>query len=432
VDWKQAAEKLKQCNSELLEAMQKSSPTKQCKLIYARYPFGSNIIKNGVFQLPNGKKLQSFERSGADIKNLLNYNWKSIPLGIVISGAAESFWISEEGNMIPQGILKPGATCAKRTIFDESYYNFRSIWNLNSGARTLFILPSIKDKESHSRLTRKYCLRNMVPKNVFKQHEVFSALSSRDENEKPWFSEFLFFTREWIAGIQNEKYNALSHYLKNSIWRDTEFERNEAVFDFVWHQFIQNAKREGFKLKSYIYHFTKTIVKVALGEAIALAPVNDDALAPINDLSEQYVNVYKLKQEPIFMCPKFLNWELDEDTVYLSLQVPIHANEVPVNRTSNSGLDDISDIEKLLELFYNEIESNKNFILQDSKLVELPKKISFEFYHKNRGAYQRILPSSDVPKSDNRFQAVEKFHNAPFPEGSVFFNGCIKVRYQRR
>jgi hypothetical protein len=426
ISWKDARESVLRVNPELAQAIDESQPKASHKLIKVKYPYGAEIIKKGMFFIPSGKGLTEFSKASSELQKLLDYSWMSVPLGIVTKGAIESFWLSND-SVIPQGILEEGATCAKRTIFSNVKFNFKSIWNLTAGARTLFLLPSIKDREGYARLAKYFQIPSIIPRTYFDQWFVFKDLALKNFPEHNWYSEMIFFTRPWVEEIILNKGSPLGSYLHNSFLNNSEFLRNEHVFNFIWHNFLNTVNAKRVIVDSYLYEYSKYLVKAGMGASLAFSPDFTDRVAPIEFLSRVYVDIYSLKQQPIFMKTSKNKWGEEGNSLYLSLQLPIHYQNKPCRGKRSTGVESLKSISDILDIFKQKLNSDKNLI-KGSILESFNNCIDYKYYHKDKTSHPEISSSNLILDNNKEFTPLGPYSALEKPYYNVFFKGCINIK----
>ena len=178
----------------------------------------------------------------------------------------------------------------------------------------------------------------------------------------PWLSEVLIFTKPWFDGMFDIQYTALANYLRQENYKViAKNDGHMALFDFIWHEFVENLQVQGFKAKSYVYEYVKNLILVGLGIKFGLAPVCNEDFFPKALIQHAYLDEYKIRYKPLLMATKKLNWAKPKDAVFLSLQVNTQLCNLPKRKSTNSGLDDIRDIRRLIQLFYTSIEQGKKY-----------------------------------------------------------------------
>ena len=117
--WDEVAESVFAVDENIAKIVAACAPEPEHLLLKIAFPYGFDIIKKGVFNIPtnNGQGVSFADNQILPI-DLLDYDWRSIPLGIVIAGGLESYWQGSQ-SIISRALLSPGATFAKRTVFGD-------------------------------------------------------------------------------------------------------------------------------------------------------------------------------------------------------------------------------------------------------------------------------------------------------------------------
>ncbi len=425
VEWKEVAEKISQVRPEFAEVINEYN-LDSYPLIQARYPYGSHLIKDGDFKISDkNSNLVSFRKSGChkEIESLLNYNWKSIPFGLVTKGTAESYWHSSRH--IPVGVLQLGANCALRTVLDTRfYYNFHKVYNLSSGVKLIFLLASLKDKNKFKKLNKHYGFRCIPPETPFHHWELFREIFNKENNN--WHTEFTFFTKPWLDDIFSGKLNNLKLRMFEVVWKSLEFDRNLKNFDFVWDEFIKTVEKRGIKNKEYIYHLARHLVLIAIGHSFGFSPIDNDQNSPISLFKKVFCDVYKLTYEPIFMSVKKLDWQKDEDSIFSSLQIPtLYMSGITKRSTNVSSKDDLREIKYIIDLFYEGLLQKNSELFCDTRFELMPRRIKFEYFHVEKDKLHNINERNGI-KFDN---INVSYNNINYSH--PFFNGCVKICYKK-
>ena len=200
--WDDVREQVKQVNPKLAAVIDLISPDSRHKLFKASYAFGEEILKDGLLQIPNENgKLVPLSAAPNHIQNALSYNFYSNPVSMVLSGSSEIFIISDNHTIPLYSLIPPGKIFGLWTVLSsDRTITPAFIWDMTSGARSLFMLPKISKMKSHRRIAKELGLQREAPKNILEHWHVFKEVANHVDFGMHWSSEFLFFTKEWFEG----------------------------------------------------------------------------------------------------------------------------------------------------------------------------------------------------------------------------------------
>ena len=94
LDWRSARKTFLSINPELGKIIDDLDPDPSFTLFKLKYPFGSEILKNGILQLPdkNGELISFYDNHiSKEIQEKLGYNYGSNPVTMVINNSTELF-----------------------------------------------------------------------------------------------------------------------------------------------------------------------------------------------------------------------------------------------------------------------------------------------------------------------------------------------------
>ena len=425
IEWVDIAATIALVDPELADIIDRHPGSKKYKLVKVSYPYGENIIKAGSFYFPNKHGMLAPFHSNTienSIKKMFDYYWGSIPFGILLSGAAECYW-SGSKQTTSLSMLYPGSTYALRTIFDKNgWCNFKDAFDLSSGARSIFLLPSIKDTIKFKKLGKSLENRITIPKDFNEQWYLLKDIYKSKINKTCWKSEFLFFTTQWLKDIFSEKPNELYNCLRNRVWAVTEFSRNRKIFDYIWNDFIRIAKKEGVKAKDYLFDLAKHLVLIGIGDEYGFQPTISNQVAPIDLFQKAFIKYYKITQTPTFMSSATIKMD-KPDNVYFSLQHSANLLTYPHRIGVSSSLDDVRDVKAIMDLFM-ECLKKVTLSVKGTRFTELPDKVHYSYYHTDKDYTRQAMNSALVMQNDERFNYKS---NLEFCNSSLFFKGCVQI-----
>ena len=177
-----------------------------------------------------------------------------------------------------------------RILSPERSHQPAFIWDMTSGARSIFMLPRISCSENHQKLKKTFQLRTEAPTTLIQHWELFKQLANHKDfpSTSPWYCELLFFSKEWFEHQNDKKWAPFNSFLLETAWRGNEFWRNQFSWNMIF-SIIQKIRK--LKPSIYIDDTVKYLFSIGVGEAPGFAPAVDDYSAPVSGLQKIYDEV---------------------------------------------------------------------------------------------------------------------------------------------
>lgn len=428
--WEQVRNDVIKVNPEFAAVVDKLSPGKEYTVFKATYPYGSEILKKGDLYLPNssGELVSLKDHSiSQHVKDSLDYNLESNPVTLVLKNSVELF-LSLEDRTIPfYGLISPGKLFGLWRILSlHVTQQPKFIWDLTAGARSLFMLPKISEANRHNKLKKIFHLNSDTPKTFLDHWAVFKEIANHPDFSEPWFTEVLFFSKNWFQHFNNETWLSLNHNLLRLAWEGSELWRNQFVWDLIF-SLIQ--KRKNIKPNPYAVSTVKHLIAIGVGSLPGFAAAIDNLAAPINGLQKVYTDIYNLKNyAPIIMQPKMFSMYDDNSTpVYYSLQFPSSMEFSPKTRDRSSVITDLYEIRSLFSKYLLGIKDDQ-LNIQGTLFADLLTNISFDFFHSEGERYFGIKSNNNIQTADPSFNYVmSNFKKEKFPVNNGFMRGVIRI-----
>lgn len=428
--WNEAAPLVAKVNPKLAETIDQINPSEDYTLYKIRYSYGDEILKRGIFQIPeNGNIVPLMGSKLPDkVKQDLHYNYQSNPLLLVLNNSSEIF-LHWNDRIIPFSLMEPGSVLGGWGVLDEpiSQHPLLTVWDMTAGARSLFFLPKVSDKVFHTKLMNGLGLNSLVPRSLNDQWTVFRDMARNAKDTHPWHTEILCFSGKWFQQLSQKAWQPLRCFLLDYCWKHSDFLRNKAFSDLIFSIVREQGKIEP---NAYANDIIKTLFAISAGNIMGFAPALDNKDAPISLLQDMYVNGgYKLnKYPPILMTPKYFK-QGNQQPVYYSLNHPTGI-EYSLKATKRASIiTDLTTINRMLGQYQNEIIISSNLTFSQSKLLKVAQSIKFTCFHDNPGKYSKLIThTSEIPSSDNTFlESTKAFSCKTFPTSSEFIRGCIRI-----
>lgn len=375
--WEEVKAEVEALDPVLFQSIEAFGPTSKHTLFKARYPYGAEILKNGVFA------------SG-----------ESYPFVLVLKKNLEFYLNYQSVSVSPFGVLKPGTLLGKST---EPH----ALWNLSSGARSLFILPKIAESGGFGKLQKKFSLGAPKPVALRDHWEVFRELVNHPECSANWSSEVLFFGETW------------SEWTPPTAWQPPVWTRNQFAWDLIFSTF-QIEKLT--KVNPYIIDVMKHLINIGMGAQAGFSPACDNENAPISTLQDIFVDIYRVDYAPVFLTSACFT----EQAVYYSPEYLTGTTFSLNSRRLSPKIADLYEIKGLLKKFFNYVKNTQTGV-HKTALLELASNVQYDFFHSHYEDYMEIYPVDKLLEEDLRFVQGAGQSSLPLPVNSSFLNGCVRV-----
>jgi hypothetical protein len=418
--WQDVREEVKAVNLELFNSIEAISPDDSFVLYKVKYRFGDLIINRGVMQIPSdtSEHLIPFHEAKLSTKDRENLSYSPIPAHLILKNSCEIFVTNNE-RIIPMHFAKAGSVVG---LFETLDYitNTQSapLWDVAAGARSIFMLPHITEKQGISRLMKTYRLpHNIQLKNLSDQWGMFKRILEKENTSDPWSCEILFFSKKWFELEDDLGWSAFYRYIFKQGWQRIQYTFNQIERAFVWQAIIEVVEKRNLKPRHYIADTVKHLFAIATNRYPGFIPIDfEHDAAPIKLLQDIFIDVYGLKNYyPTFMGVRTLD-QMDKQPVYYSLNLPTLVEGIPpLEKKANRIMVDLREIKLLIDTF----KERSSYLEQHHKF----KNINFNYYHTEKDMYGEIQASQDIATEDSRFL----YKGLPFCLHSHFWRGCIKI-----
>lgn len=430
LSWDQVRKSIKQVNPELVEHVDILNPDPSLKMYRARYSYGSDILKNGVLHVPiDGELLPITDvQVDAQIRQGLAYA-KTVPIGVVINQGIE-LYLNSDDHMIPVVMMRKGTVFALTVALEEdSAYSRGALFDISAGARSIFMLPKITNSQGFNRLSSDFDLSSAVPDRLYGHFELFRDIYQHSHNlvEKPWTTEVIYFSGDWLENTVDFKWRSLRYFLLQKAWNSTGYWREQLVSDFI---ISVSQRQRGMKPDPYLIDTMKHLFAIGMGAFPGYGIACDDECAPISFLQKVFADIYRLNSAPVIMQPFNLKPSEMDRQLYYSLNVPSLRAFSPKGKKLASKISDMRDLKRIVRMISQEIEKNIfNISGGQSSIYSLIQDIDFEFYHTEKDPYNELRPAKELIDDDQHLaQVIAESKRDIFNQNCAFLKGCIGVR----
>jgi len=428
--WKKVRDRVAKVNPDLCSIIDQLNPSSTKYPLYeARYPFGVNSVAKGQLLLPNeqGRLVQLEASADKKMKQDLGYNLGSNPVTLVLENSIE-IYMAMENHTIPAAFVPAGCLISLWHALDKQYNHQPAfIWNVSSGARSIFMLPKISVATKFEKLRNYFHLDIDMPHSLFDHGKLFHALTLSPYFKDQWSSCLLYFSRSWFDHLHDKAWKNFYEYLLKASWKATSYHRSEFIWNLAF-SLIQKARN--LKPDPYIADTIKHLFAMSVGAYPGFSPAIDNTAAPISTFQEIILEIYGLdKYIPTIMQPAYFLPKDSKKTrpVYYSLDYPTTFSFSPKARKLATKLVNLTKIRYLLNKYLAEVNTGK-FRLENTPIGEIPSTINYDFFHNEK------IISDDIRNTRFLFEEDPSFKNniiknKEFATNSSFLRGCIRISH---
>jgi len=415
ITWNEAREKVKTVNPELAAIVDDINPGSECKLYSVKYPYGEMIFKDANLNIP-----------GAPIEILENLNYRTIPLGIVLKNSLEVH-AEEKHRIVPLTVINEGILFGIWEIFDPvvSYF-VKLAWNVSSGARSIFLLPPISNKNAFLKLKKEFGISNQSDR-IKEQWQIFKQIARSSFNHNSWHSNVLFFSKEWIKEIEgNNNWRELKLYLYQQAWKQSMFWRFSSTMNFIWQSFTQHIYDVNLKPCLSSLEVLKHIITIGVDALPSFSSRSNNELhGPISIFQKAFLDIYSIDYIPTIMVASYLSEQKEKSFGYYSCNSPTSIEASYVNKGIRNALVHIKEIHSLFSEFKQRVLENK-IKVNNTPVYDLMNHNKFDFIHTLHS--ESLVLSAKLPVEDESLLIMpEGYMKKEFYVGSSFFKGCIRI-----
>lgn len=422
--WKDIREEVRALNPELSEIIDKIAPAHKYPLYRARYPYGFEILKNGKLYIPTklGVKPIDDDSVSTDLQNDLMYNSGTSPVSLSLKNCTE-IYLEQSTHTIPlYGLIHPGKIFSTwRVLNTEKSHAPAFLWQMTSGARSIFMLPKISETLRHNKIKKELEISCEKPRTLFDQWRVFKGIANSNITDDPWSSEILFFSGKWFKNLHDPAWSMFYKHLLETAWGGSEYLRNLFTWNTVYSMIQQKLD---IKPNPYVADITKHLIAMGVQEMPGFAPANTDNIAPISLIQSVYEDIYGLERyAPIVLAPSFVD---KNNPIYYSLEYPTALEFSPPSRANASKIHNLFEIGALIKK-YLKVLSDNTLNLQQTPIGDLDSNVQYDLFHTDPENYSTISSTKKLFEEDPTFR-VGKYSNSELPESALFLRGCVRIK----
>ncbi len=422
--WRDVRNDVKKVNQGLVKIIDELPLTKEHTLIKIPYPYGTKILNNGVLQWPNHKgHYVSYSDPCFDSKLVEKCQYSPVPVSVLLDKSIEVY-VETPDRVVPLSLLSKGVVFGLwETLDPKSSLFIEKLWQITSGARTVFMLPKISDAICHKKIQKQFKTLSGAPKDIIGQWNVFREITSSPASSFNWSTDILIFTKAWFDKKyrRDQQWRQFDYYLLNTAWLQSSHWRSRMYFEIIWEAFSLDIVKRNLRPTQNQINTVKHLIGIGTGIFPGFRPALNDEAAPVSDLQNVYLEIYGLKEyAPIIMQPwQFLDDQCNEP-VYYSLNFPTQLDFISKN--IRSTLEELRAIMRLNDTMMSRVK------IEEKMIFKMMQSLEFNYYHSEPDELNQIKTTGNILKDDKQLSdLISLFKSRKFPTHASFLRGCIAI-----
>ena len=426
--WKEIRPKVLKVNEQLTKIIDDIDPDVKLPLYFARYPYGSAIVNEGIFYVPNNEgEIVPIDDNRIDnkMREDFSYSGNGLPAGVILTNTAhESIGLTNQ--LLPMGVVSPGTIFALWRKLDQiSTFHPIKMFTITAGARFIFMLPNISDYSLHKNLKRDFNVRQAPPKTLVEQWEIFKSITHHPSLNCDWAVELLFFSRQWFEKIkQDPAWYTLYLLMLEQAWQKSAYERNQMLYNLA---FSGAQANRNLKPNPYLADTAKHLFMIAAGIVPGFGVAIDDQCAPISLIQKVYLESYGIRGYiPTMFIPKHFSLFESGHPIYYSLAFPTTLEFSPKSRKLSSTLQDLSELRHVIQTFIEEIHFHK-LKVEDTIIGSVATNAEFEYFHSKPDRHGEVKLTNKMIQGDSLLTYHPQNTTRDFADNGSLIRGCVRI-----
>ncbi|WP_058525061.1 hypothetical protein [Legionella birminghamensis] len=432
--WPDIKQKIKLINKEFYDLIDEINPCSEYPIYRLDFPYGvllGDELSQFIFTKNNSLLRLNSTQLPEPLKSELGYGLNSSPVAMVLDKYLEWYVdLPQKKITLPIRVQKPGEFFSYTKLLDvDSPHNYSpmGVLSLMSGARSIFMLPSIGCQHKLTKLGRELNAKLKTPQFLYDQFDLFNKILNKSSTK--WKSSIIYFSEKWMTSIKYDpKWYKVQRYFYKIFAASALYQKNLPHYQTAYSLLIERTNQ---KPNPYLFDTFKHLMDIMAGEMPGFKPLTDSDLLPIEVLQEVFLQVYNLKNiAPTIVGPDYFNLkDSTSSPIYYSLQFPTTRTFSPASKQSStmSALKDLQDIsqELIMEL------AKDNHFCSNTIIQDIAKTINISFFHNSNDIDGEINNIDYLVKFDSRFSFSSALQTNLFPsKDSKFFRGCIRFSHR--
>jgi hypothetical protein len=428
--WAAARAAVQAVNPDFAAIIDELSPDDSHWLVRAEYPYGSQVLKQALFMLPNNNgDIVPITDDSIDktIQAGLRYNMDSNPVSLVLSNSFELFYPLQDRIISSSGFIKPGiAFGAFHLLGKNKSEHPKFLWDMTAGARSTFMLPKISEALKHKKMEKTLGISATLPRNLMQHFDVFSQIANSPQATKdPWTAEILFFSEAWFKHLDQKSWEKFYYNFYKGWWSDSEYWRNLPFWSLIFSLVLNEYEA---RPNAYIMDTAKYLLSMGVGAFCGFGPALNTMAGPYDLIQRVYNDVYDIRHYPpvIIQPQNFKLFDANAKPTYYSLQFPNALEFKPSTRSRTSIISDLHEIRMLMKRYEREFLTNK-FNIEGTSFAQLFNVAQYDYFHKANELHDGMRDSGEMAEDANLRTTVDGQVHDAFPASCLFSKGCIRI-----
>lgn len=433
VYWWEIRARIKEVNLEFFNLIDRLHPDSDLPLYLLTFPYG-NLIGNESSQfipMSDGTLIKLTDSSlPSELISHLGYGKNNSPLGMILDKQFEWYVDLPNKNItLPTLIQKPGEFFSYGKLLDiNSKFNYSPMGVLKavSGARTIFMIPSIGCQTKFTKLRRELGIKAKQPNHMYDHFELFKTILNSDEITPSWSSSIIYFSENWVNNIKNNpEWSDVQKYFYSIFARNAMYLKNLPYYQTAYSLLLETTNQ---KPNPYLFDTFKHIIDMMTGETPGFAPQITNETLPLDILQKVFIDHYGLKSTvPTIMAPTYFNIQQDDSVpIYYSMQYPTTTTFSP-NSKKTSTMAAMRELKNMCKDLLEELIKD-NHLCSNTIIQHIAKNIAVSFFHNTEDIDGLIDNIPRLIATDSRFNhTIDGALDLAPAEDSKFFRGCLQI-----
>lgn len=433
VYWSEIRSHVKEINFDFFNLVDQLNPDANLPLYLLTFPYGELIGDESSQFIPmNDRELIRLTDNSlpSELISHLGYGKHNSPLGMILDKQFEWYVDLPKKNItLPSLIQKPGDFFSYGKLLNiNSKFNYSPMGVLKaiSGARTIFMIPSIGCQTKLTKLRRELGIKAKQPNHMYDHFNLFKAILNSAGVTHSWCSSILYFSEGWVNNIKNNpEWGEVQKYFYSIFARNAMYLKNQPYYQTAYSLLLENTNQ---KPNPYLFDTFKHIIDMMTGETPGFAPQITNESLPLDVLQRVFIDHYGLRSTvPTIMAPTYFNIHHDDpDPIYYSMQFPTTTTFSP-NSKKTSTMAALRELKAICEDSLGELVQD-NDLCSNTIIQHIAKNIAVSFFHNTEDIDGLIENITNLISSDQRFHySISDCAELTPAEDSKFFRGCFKI-----
>lgn len=430
--WAKVADQVKAVNPELYQIISDIDPGPSYRLYVGEYPYGCQILKRGMFQIPlrNGEMVPlSDPRVPKRMQADLEYNVGSNPVSLLLKNSVEIFLNkSVTADTLAFSTVAEGSLLGTSRITSEIKQQPAFLWNMSSGARTISMLPKISQAKKYKRLRSELNIDTSIPTNANDHWHVFKDIANCDMFPC-WTSINLYFSEKWFQSLKDPRWVHFENYILSNVRKFLGYMGVFQIWDVIFSSILRERDiRPNLNTNNTVKH----LFQISSGLSPGISPAIDEKQAPIELLQKIFTEIYVINDYiPTIMTPNYFALKNPKEFIYYSLQNPSSLN-TPKKKDNSSLISELYETKSLLDKYLYGIRNYK-LNLENTYFYDFSIHGDIDAFHPNPEKYSIIRKAKEIIDKDPRFKkTLYPTKNKEIAYFSSIFKGCFRIKGQEK